>query len=113
MKEGGGGDNLAVAWVKSGDAAPGNDALPIPGSVLTPASTITYAYSGFVNGEDSSILTAQASGSVDVSATTGVGDYDIVSVGADAANYAVTHANGKLTIAPATLTVSADNKEEF
>jgi len=61
MKEGGGGDNLAVTWVKSGDAAPANDALPIPGSVLTPASTITYAYSGFVNGEDVSVLTGQPS----------------------------------------------------
>ena len=113
MKEGGGGDNLAVAWIKSGEAAPANDALPIPGSVLTPASTLTYAYSGFVNGEDSSILTAQPSGSIDISATTGVGDYDIVSVGADAATYAVTDANGKLTIAPATLTVSGDNKNEL
>ncbi|RTZ62940.1 MAG: hypothetical protein DSZ35_12200, partial [Verrucomicrobia bacterium] len=113
MKEGGGGDNVAVTWIKSGEAAPANDALPIPGSVLTPASTITYAYAGFVNGEDASILTAQPSGSVDVSATTGVGDYDIVSVGAGAANYAVTHPNGKLTVAPATLTVRADDKNEF
>jgi len=40
-----------------------------------------------------------------------VGDYDIVPVGAAAANYAVTHVNGKLTIGPAVLAVSGDNKE--
>ncbi|MDP7358451.1 MAG: MBG domain-containing protein, partial [Pseudomonadales bacterium] len=113
MKEGGGGDNIAVTWIKSGEAAPANDALPIPGSVLTPASTITYAYSGFVNGEDSSVLTSQPSGSIDASATTPAGEVAIVGTGADAANYAVTHVSGKLTIAPAILTVSGDNKEVF
>ena len=35
MKEGGGGDNFAVAWIKKGEAAPAADALPIPGDVLT------------------------------------------------------------------------------
>ena len=30
MKEGGGGDNFAVAWIKKGEAAPAADALPIP-----------------------------------------------------------------------------------
>ena len=36
QKEGGGGDNLAVAWQKPGDAVPANGAAPIPGSYLTP-----------------------------------------------------------------------------
>lgn len=34
LKEGGGGDNLSVAWQKEGDAAPANGSEPIPGSVL-------------------------------------------------------------------------------
>lgn len=33
-KEGGGGDNLAVAWQKSGDSAPTNGAAPIDGTFL-------------------------------------------------------------------------------
>ncbi|MCP4927281.1 MAG: hypothetical protein GY916_15230, partial [Gammaproteobacteria bacterium] len=113
MKEGTGGDNVAVSWIKSGEAAPANDALPIPGSVLTPASSVSFTYAGFVNGEDSSVLTSEPSGSIDASATTPVGDVAIVGTGADAANYAVTHVSGKLTVAPATLTVRADDKNEF
>ena len=38
MKEGGGGDNLAVAWNKSGEPAPGNDAIPIPVMVADSSS---------------------------------------------------------------------------
>jgi hypothetical protein len=34
MKEGGGGDNLAVAWTKEGEAAPDNTALPIGAEFL-------------------------------------------------------------------------------
>jgi len=36
QKEGGGGDGLAVAWQKPGDAAPADGAAPIPGTYLTP-----------------------------------------------------------------------------
>src|SRR6266498_4742453 len=34
QKEGGGGDNLAVAWQKPGDPIPANGSAPIPGSYL-------------------------------------------------------------------------------
>ena len=105
------GDNLAVAWIKSGEAAPANDALPIPGSVLTPANSIQYTYAGFVNNEGTSVLSSLSSGSIDASPTTSTGDVDIVISGADAANYDVTQVNGKLTIVPAALTITADNKE--
>src|SRR5205823_12979167 len=36
QKEGGGGDDLGVAWQKPGDVAPANGAAPIPGSYLVP-----------------------------------------------------------------------------
>ncbi|HEY5910800.1 MAG TPA: lamin tail domain-containing protein [Verrucomicrobiae bacterium] len=36
QKEGGGGDNLAVAWQKPGDPAPADGAPPIPGAYLVP-----------------------------------------------------------------------------
>ena len=35
MKEGGGGDNLAVAWQRPGDAIPANGSAPIPGLYLS------------------------------------------------------------------------------
>jgi hypothetical protein len=91
MKEGGGGDNIAVTWIKSGEAAPANDALPIPGSVLTPASTVTFNYAGFVNGEDSSALTTQPSASVDISATTDAGEYEFVVSDASSPNYEINY----------------------
>jgi len=36
MKEGGGGDNLAISWIKAGDDYPANGALPIAGEHLSP-----------------------------------------------------------------------------
>src|SRR5882672_4969030 len=36
QKEGGGGDNLAVAWQRPGDPAPANGDPPIPGTYLVP-----------------------------------------------------------------------------
>ena len=78
MKEGGGGDNFAVAWIKKGEAAPAADALPIPGDVLTPASSITYTYAGLKLDQTAGDLTTLPTGTIDVSPTSDVGDYDIV-----------------------------------
>ncbi len=113
MKEGGGGDNFAVAWIKKGEAAPAADALPIPGDVLTPASSITYTYAGLKLDQTAGDLTTLPTGTIDVSPTSNVGDYDIVIGGAESSNYDITHVNGKLTINPAKLTVTAANKEVF
>ena len=113
LKEGGGGDNFAVTWVKKGADAPAADALPIPGSVLTPASSIDYEYTGFIEGENSSNLTKSPSGIININETTAVGEYDITIGGAESPNYEITHTNAKVTIGPATLTVTGDNKEVF
>lgn len=43
MKEGGGGDNLAVAWAKPGDPLPQDDDPPIPGQFLAPFAAATTA----------------------------------------------------------------------
>jgi len=40
MKEGGGGDNLAVTWQKPGDGNIANGQSPIPGDYLTPFATV-------------------------------------------------------------------------
>jgi hypothetical protein len=113
MKEGGGGDNFAVTWIKKGADAPAADALPIPGSVLTPASSIDYTYTGFVLDQTASDLTKSPTGTVAISKTTGVGEYDITIGGAESPNYEITYTNGKVTVGPATLTVTGDNKEVF
>lgn len=113
MKEGGGGDNFAVAWVKKGEEAPANGATPIPGNVLTPAGTIEYSYAGFKNDDGAGDLTTLAQGTIDVTNATVVGDYEIVIGGATSDNYEITHVNGTLTIGPATLTVTGHNKEVF
>ncbi|MAE31554.1 MAG: hypothetical protein CMO43_08215, partial [Verrucomicrobiales bacterium] len=76
-------------------------------------SPAAYTYSGFVNGEGPSALTAQPSSSLAATATSPVGDYPIVVSGAEGDNYEISHVNGKMTIGPATLIVTADNKEIF
>ena len=113
MKEGGGGDNFAVTWVKKGADAPAPDSLPIPRSDLTPASTIDYTYTGFVLDDKASDLTKSPSGTVDVTEKSIVGEYNITIGGAESPNYEITHTDGKVTVGPATLTVTGDNKEVF
>ena len=72
-----------------------------------------YTFSGFVNGEDSSVLTEQPVSSLDAPASSPVGDYPIVVSGAEAANYEITHVNGAIAIVPATLIITADDTEIF
>src|SRR5207237_440890 len=76
--------------------------------------TLTASYTGFVNGENQSVL----SGSPSLSTTATTNDtvagtpYPItVTVGTlTAANYSFVFTNGSLTVAPATLTVTADSQ---
>ena len=44
---------------------------------MTPARTIDYTYTGFVLDDNASDLTKSPSGTVDITETTPVGDYDI------------------------------------
>ncbi|WP_207422857.1 MBG domain-containing protein [Desertivirga brevis] len=61
---------------------------------------LTASYSGFVNGEDKSVLLTQPVLHTDVVAMTGQGDYPINLSGATAANYAITHIPGILKVKP-------------
>ncbi|HEY4789229.1 MAG TPA: pectinesterase family protein [Bacteroidales bacterium] len=76
-----------------------------------PAFTISY--SGFVNGENSSVVTTVPSVTTTATSVSPVGDYDLT-VGTDgvAANYNIVPATaqGKMTIGKATLNATADNK---
>ncbi len=76
-----------------------------------PGLSVTYA--GFVPGQTNTVLTTQPTLSTAVSAATPVGSYAITVSGAASANYLITHVNGTLTVTPAALTITADNKTKL
>lgn len=69
------------------------------------AININITYTGFINGEDETILTkaVEVSG---YSEKTDVGEYDIVLSGAEAANYEISYVNAKLTVNKKDVTVT-------
>ena len=71
--------------------------------------TLTATITGYVNGENSSVLTGSADVSTAATATSPVGNHTITAaIGTlSGANYAFSLANGTLTITPASLTASA------
>ena len=71
--------------IKQGDALP----------------TFEIEYSGFKNGETSSVLATQPTITCSASSSSAPGTYDIVVSGADAANYSITYVKGTLTITEA------------
>ncbi len=84
------------------------DAKTITYGSVVPA--FTFSYTGFVNGETASVLTATPIASTTVTATSPAGTYPIVASGAAAANYTITYADGTLTVSKAALTITADDK---
>ncbi|BAV08311.1 fibronectin type III domain protein [Filimonas lacunae] len=62
---------------------------------------LTYTYTGFVRGEDSTVFTSPIQIATAAIPISPIGYYDIVPSGATAANYYFTFVNGKLTIVPA------------
>ena len=58
----------------------------------------TVSYSGFKNGETSSVLTTQPVISCSATSTSSPGDYDINVNGTEAQNYVITYVKGTLTI---------------
>jgi hypothetical protein len=74
-----------------------------------PNPALTISYTGFVNGDDSSVITVPTESTT---ATTGsnVGSYPITLSGGSAVNYNVILQSGTLTITKAPLTAKADDK---
>lgn len=68
--------------------------------------TWTFSYSGFVNGETSTVLTTQPSATTTATSESIVGTYDIIPSGAEAANYDISYANGTLTVNKKTITLT-------
>lgn len=72
----------------------------------------TARYVGFVNGDAPSSLDAPVELSTAATVASGTGLYPIVASGAADANYAITHVNGTLTVTPAALTITAENRSK-
>ena len=85
-------DNKSVTY---GDAAP----------------TYTVSYGGWKGSDNTSVLSGPLAFACDYSASSNVGDYTITPSGVTASNYAITFNTGTLTVNPAPLTITADNKE--
>jgi hypothetical protein len=60
--------------------------------------SLTLTYTGFVNSEDSSVLSGVATVGTAADEGSGIGTYGIVVYGASARNYAITHVDGTLTV---------------
>jgi hypothetical protein len=70
--------------------------------------SLSVSYSGFVNGDTTSVLTKSPTVSTTATVSSNVGSYAITPSGAAAANYAITYVSGSLAITPATLYVEVD-----
>jgi hypothetical protein len=73
--------------------------------------TLTFSISGFVTGEDESVLTSPVVISTDADASSAAGIYPITVAGAEAVNYTMIFQDGDLTITKISLTVTADDQE--
>lgn len=85
----------------------GNNASMTYGGTV-PALSVSYT--GFVNGDGASSVTTAPTVTTTATSASPVGTYPITPSGAAASNYTISYQAGTLTVAKATLTVTADNK---
>jgi beta-lactamase superfamily II metal-dependent hydrolase len=78
-----------------------------------PNPPLTATISGFVLGENAPVLGGSLVLGTSAVLTSSVGSYPITASGLTSSNYAITFVPGALVIAPATLTVKADDKLIF
>jgi hypothetical protein len=71
---------------------------------------LSASFTGFVNGDNSTSLMTQPKLSTPVSAASPAGTYPITASGAADPNYTFIYETGTMTVGPAPLTVTADNK---
>ena len=77
-----------------------------------PLPALTASYSGFVNGDTSDSLTTQPALTTTATAASHVSGspYPITASGAADSDYTISYVGGSLTVIPAPLTITADNK---
>jgi gliding motility-associated-like protein len=71
---------------------------------------LTITYTGFINGDDASKLTAQPIITTTAAANSAIGIYPITVNGATSPNYSISYGPGTLTVTAATLTITADDQ---
>jgi len=71
---------------------------------------LTATYSGLVNGDNAAALDTPVSLSTPATGSSAAGIYSIVASGASDANYAISFADGTLTVTKAPLTITAEDK---
>ena len=71
--------------------------------------SFTASYSGFVNGNDPTVLGGTLGFTTTATATSPVGTYAVTPGGLTSTNYLITFAAGNLTVTPALLTVTAND----
>ncbi len=72
--------------------------------------TFTASYSGFVNGDNASSLDTPVSLGTTATASSPAGTYPITASGAADLNYSISYVSGTLTVTPAALVITADDK---
>jgi len=87
-----------------------NDEQKVYDSQVFPEFSV--AYSGFITGENEDVLTGTLSFSGEATAAVNTGEYEILPEGLSSNNYIITFVAGTLTITPAELTITADNKSK-
>ena len=87
-----------------------DDKSKVYGTVNPP---LTVHYSGFVNGENASVLGGTLSLSTTAMTGSPIGSYSITAHGLTSPNYAVTYVEGTLMVTKAVLTITADNKSRI
>ncbi len=68
-----------------------------------------FTYTGFVNGEDSSVLTSLPELTTSYQEGNDVGAYSLTAAGANAVNYDITYQNGTYTVTKADLLITAND----
>jgi len=76
-------------------------------------STLRIAYTGFVNGENETVITTKPAASTTAVPSSPAATYPINLTGGSAANYSIDRINGTLTVNKAVLSIKADDKQWF
>jgi len=101
--------NVAINVLKAPLTITANDTNKIYGAALPDFSA---SYSGFVNGDTTNSLTTQVTLATSATASSNTGTYAITASGATSSNYTITPVSGILTINPAALVITAQNKSK-
>src|SRR5207302_1423868 len=73
---------------------------------------LSVSYSSFVNGDTAASLSTQPSLSTTATATSHVGSFAITASAAVDPDYSISYVSGTLSVTPATLTITADDKSK-